>query len=165
MRYLLIIFAILTFVLPGAAFAADTKALEQQVQELARQLEELKAQLASQNQIIKANEQRLSGHKRDFQRDRTHFQEQEDQAQTAAASGSEQTGSEVINQGLNFLNNRIKLSGLVEAEVNFSQDYDDNNSSDITLPPRNSISMSICTNMSNPTCCFSGRKMIPSRLI
>ncbi len=132
MRYLLIIFAVFIFLLPSAAFAADTKTLEQQVQELARQLEELKTQLANQNQIIKSNEQRLSGHKRDFQRDRTHFQEQE-QTQADAETILDQTGSEVVNRGLQFLNNRVKLSGLVEAEVNFSKDYDDEDSSDITL--------------------------------
>ena len=129
-RHLLIIFTVLNLLLPAAVWATDTKALEQQVQELARQLKELQAQLASQNQIIKSNEQRLSGHKRDFQRDRTHFQQQE-QVQEKNAAAEEESG--VINEGMKLFNNRIKLSGLVEAEVNFSKDYDDNDSSDITL--------------------------------
>jgi len=121
MRYFLIILTVFGLLLPAAAFAADTKALEQQVQELARQLKALQAQLANQNQIIKSNEQRISGNQRDFQRERTHLQEQ----------AEKEPG--VINEGLSFLNNRIKLSGLVEAEVNFSKDYDDNDSSDIAL--------------------------------
>jgi len=129
-RHLLIIFAVLGLLLPATAFAADTRALEQQVQELARQLQELKAQLASQNQIIKSNEQRLSGHKRDFQRGRTHFQEQE-QAQTEKTTAAQASG--VLGEGIKLLNDKVKLSGLVEAEVNFSKDYDDNDSSDITL--------------------------------
>ncbi len=131
-RYLLIIFAVLSLLLPTAAFATDTKALEQQVQELARQLRELQAQLASQNQTIKSNEQRLSGHKRDFQRDRTHFQKQE-QVQAPAEKTSATQESGVLGEGIKFFNNRIKLSGLVEAEVNYSKDYDGNDSSDITL--------------------------------
>lgn len=130
LHYLLTVFAVFSLLIPAAAFAADTRALEQQVQELARQLEELKAQLAAQNQVIKSNEKRLSGHKRDFQRDRTHFQEQE---QAREESGPDQKDSSLVNDGIKFFNNRVKLSGLVEAEVNFSKDYDNNDSSDITL--------------------------------
>ncbi len=129
-RHLLIIFTVFSLLLPAAAFATDTKSLEQQVQELARQLKELQAQLASQNQIIKSNEQRLSGHKRDFQRDRTHFQQQE-QVQGKNTTPEKEFG--VINESMKFFNNRIMFSGLVEAEVNCSKDYDDNSSSDITL--------------------------------
>ncbi len=127
-RNLLIIFTIFSFLLPAAAFAADTKALEQQVQELARQLKELQAQLASQKQIIKANEDLLNGSRRDFQRERTPLQEQVEKTEAAAAN---EPGA--LGEGLNFLNNRVQLSGLVEAEVNYSKDYDDNDSSDITL--------------------------------
>ena len=129
-RKLLIILAIFSFSLPTAAFAADTKALEQQVQELARQLKELQAQLASQNQIIESNTKRLSGNKRDFQRDRTHFQNQE---QAQEEKNFDQTASGIVDEGIKLFNNRVKLSGLVEAEVNFSRDYDNNDSSDITL--------------------------------
>ena len=133
-RYPMIIFVIFSLSLPAAAFATDTKALEQQVQELARQLKELQAQLANQNQIIESNVQRLSGHKRDFQRERTHFQDQaQERKQTQTENTSEPNESGVLGEGLKFFNNRIKLSGLVEAEVTFSKDYDDNDSSDITL--------------------------------
>ena len=67
-------------VLPGFTAGQQpiaNSSLEQQVESLAAQLQELQAQLASQNQIIESNTKRLSGNKRDFQRDRTHFQNQE----------------------------------------------------------------------------------------
>ena len=127
LKYALILFSVLSLSLPAISVAADTEALERQVQELSRQLQELQAQLASQRQIIQSNVQRLSGHKRDLEQNRTHLQEQGKNLEKTRIDQEQLTH---LSEGLKLLGEHINIGGLVEVEVGFSKDYDE---SDIVL--------------------------------
>jgi hypothetical protein len=129
-HYLLVLLAGFSLLLPATGFAADTAELERQVQELARQLQELKAQLANQHHEIESNVQRLSEHKRNLSRNREHLQEQEEKLEKTL---TEQESITRFAERLKNINERVKISGLVEVEAGFSRDYDDHNESDITL--------------------------------
>jgi hypothetical protein len=129
-HYLLVLLAGFCLLLPASGFAADTADLERQVQELARQLQELKAQLANQHHEIESNVQRLSEHKRNLSRNREHLQEQDEKLEKTL---TEQESIAHFAERLKSINERVKISGLLEVEAGFSRDYDDNNESDITL--------------------------------
>ena len=129
-RYTLIIFFVLSLLLPTAAFAVDTEALERQVQELARQLQELQAQLAGQRQEIKINDQRIVKHKRDLEGNRQNLQRHEEEIKQTRSDQAELTQ---LSEGLKLIGEHVTISGLVEVEVGFSEDYDGNDESDIAL--------------------------------
>ena len=129
-KYTLILFSTLCLLLPPAAFAADIETLERQVQELARQLQELQAQLANQRQEIDANIQRLSKHKRDLEGSRKHLQEQQATLEKTRSDQSELTH---FAERLKLIGKHVKIGGLVEVEVGFSEDYEGNNESDFVL--------------------------------
>ena len=126
----LIILCVLSLLLPAAAFAVDTEALERQVQELARQLQELQAQLASQRQEIESNVQRLSEHKRNLSRNREHLQQQDEELEKTRSDQEQLTH---FADRLKLIGEHIKIGGLVEVEIGFAEDYDGNNESDIVL--------------------------------
>ena len=126
----LIIFCVLSLLLPTAAFAVDTEALERQVQELARQLQELQAQLAGQRQEIKINDQRIVKHKRDLEGNRQNLQRHEEEIKQTRSDQAELTQ---LSEGLKLIGEHVTISGLVEVEVGFSEDYDGNDESDIAL--------------------------------
>ncbi|MCK5682153.1 LbtU family siderophore porin, partial [bacterium] len=129
-KYTLIFFAIFCLLLPSAAFATDTEALERQVQELARQLQELQAQLTSQRQEIDENIQRISKHRRDLAGNREHLQEQQE---TLTKTRSDQEQLTHFADRLKLIGEHVKIGGLVEVEFGFSDDYEGNNESDIVL--------------------------------
>ncbi|MBN2332152.1 MAG: LbtU family siderophore porin [Deltaproteobacteria bacterium] len=101
-QFILTIFCVLTLLLPAVSFAADTEALERQIQNLARQLQELQLPFDAQKSELQAQKEN-----------------QEEVAEAATA--------------LRSIAERVTISGFVEVEAGFSEDYDDNDESDITL--------------------------------
>ena len=120
-------------ILPGFAAGQQpiaNSSLEQQVQALAAQLQALQAQLASQKQVIESNANSLNENKRDLSRNRKHLQEQNNKIEESI---SRQDGITNFAKRLQTINEHVKISGLVEVEAGFSKDFDDNNTSDLTL--------------------------------
>ena len=120
-------------ILPGFAAGSQPTSnseLEQKVQALAAQLQALQGQLASQKQEIESNVNHLREHKRDLSRNREHLQEQNNKIEKSISG---QDGISNLAKRLQTVNEHVKISGLIEVEAGFSNDFDDNNTSDLTL--------------------------------
>ncbi len=120
-------------ILPGLAAGQQPIAnseLEQKVQALAAQLQVLQAQLSNQKQVIESNVNRLSENKRDLSRNREHLQKQDYKIEKNISG---QDGLTNFSKRLQTVNEHVRISGLIEIEAGFSKDYDNNNTSDLTL--------------------------------
>lgn len=130
LRFSLMLLAFFTLWIPSTTIAASPEELQRQIREMAIQLQLLQAQLTRQEQEIKATIQHLNEHKRDLSRNREHLQKQDEKLEKTLNS---KEGITNFAERLNSINEHLKISGLVEVEAGFSKDYDDDNTSDITL--------------------------------
>ncbi|MCK5540977.1 MAG: LbtU family siderophore porin [Deltaproteobacteria bacterium] len=122
----LLLFATVTL----ASDPLDPQELQSRINILEQQLNDRQKQLNSQRQEIETNVQHISKHKRDIDGNREHLQEQEENLEKTHAN-HEQLAP--FSESLKLIGKHLRIGGVVEVEIGFSEDYNDNNESDIVL--------------------------------
>ena len=124
----LILISLLLFA--TVALASDPRELQHRINNLEQQLNDLQKQLNNQRQEIEATVQHISKHKRDIDGNLEHLQKHEEILEKTRVNQEQLTP---FSEGLRLIGKHLRVGGLVEVEVGFSEDYDGNDESDIIL--------------------------------